>query len=121
MGRLLVDFNGDGSLDIWAGATHSTHIQIRGKGEFKAIDFGEPIGALVRVSYSDGHCQIQRYGSSRNAGFLQTLRPLRYGLAMGVEIEALEVRGPVATDWELLAVPSMGGGQNRHEFPPGWK
>ncbi|MFT5052119.1 MAG: hypothetical protein ACI8QZ_003551 [Chlamydiales bacterium] len=112
----VADMNGDGWLDLIFASAKGWHVQLNQGDEeqrFLSVNLTPgphaPIGALVRVTYSDGRLQVQRFGSNRNSRASQVVRPLHYGRPPSVSFEALEVMWPGSTGWEKHAVPAAGG------------
>ena len=68
----------------------------------------EPIGALVKVSYSDGRVIARRYGSTYKTAFSQVLGPLRFGVREGVSVAALSVRWPGEAKERVYPAPELG-------------
>ncbi len=59
----------------------------------------EPIGTLVRVTRDDGCRRVARYGSENRSFVSQTLGPLRFGIAAGTTVIAVDVRWPGEREW----------------------
>ena len=70
--------------------------------------YGEPIGALVRVFYSDGSVGARRYGSAQNSAYSQVLGPLHFGVAAGMRVEKIAVRWPGDDEDSLYDAPEPG-------------
>ena len=62
----------------------------------------EPIGALVRVFYSNGGVILRRYGSAYNSAFSQVLGPLHFGVPAGIQVDKLSVRWPGDRDESFI-------------------
>lgn len=68
----------------------------------------EPVGALVKAWYDDGHVVARRYGSAYNSAYSQTLQPLRFGVGAGRRIERLTVRWPGERQDRTYGAPKPG-------------
>jgi hypothetical protein len=68
----------------------------------------EPIGTLLRVTRDDGFKRVARYGSARRSFASQTLGPLRFGIAEGTNVIAVDVRWPGETGWTPVGLPVDG-------------
>jgi hypothetical protein len=65
----------------------------------------EPIGTLVRVTRDDGFVRVAPYGSERRSFVSQTLGPLRFGIAAGTRVAAVEVRWSGESEWKPADLP----------------
>ncbi len=68
----------------------------------------EPIGALVTAVVSRGGRHSIRYGSADKTTFSQSLLPLHFGLAKGVEVERFEVHWPTEKTARVYEGPFAG-------------
>ena len=95
-----IDANADALVDVAAAGPQRLLLLNRTPSENSWVgilpqDAGRAsIGAVVRLTYSDGRIATRRFGSARNSAFSQSLAPLRFGIPAGVRIERLTVRWP---------------------------
>jgi len=114
-GATAADVDGDGRSDLilvaqeryvaFNRSEHGNHcllVHLTQVGEEGAF---EPIGTLVRVTRDDGFVRVARYGSERRSFVSQTLGPLRFGIAAGTRVTAVEVRWPGESEWKPADLP----------------
>lgn len=108
-----LDADGDGRIDLAAvGIERELLLNLSSPGR-RFVDLvprdGKrgAIGAVVRVSYSNGRIATRRYGSARSSAFSQSLAPLHFGVPEGVEIEGLSIRWPGQATDSLYPPPEL--------------
>jgi hypothetical protein len=108
------DIDGDGRIDLVAAGKRRRLLSNTSDKENGFLDVvlktteGEPVGALVRVRYSDGSIRAQRYGSSHSSAYSQALGPLHFGIRKDVSLQKVGVQWPGDGSETLYDAPETG-------------
>jgi hypothetical protein len=108
------DIDGDGRIDLVAAGRRRHLLRNTSDDANGFLDVvlrtteREPVGALVRVRYSDGSIRAQRYGSSHGTPYSQALGPLHFGIRKGVSVRKVGVQWPGDRSETLYDAPETG-------------